>query len=562
MPETSDARLSPHAQSHAGVRRVAGRTGASPGGNEAGLRISTDFPRVNTFSETQARALDGAPEFAVPSFGVLDASAPEVQLRPVGTGSRGSRIRAKDLRTRISGLAFVAEGGIAAAGALIATALATLGADGWQEASRVLAPSLPGLLAWSAGMAGVFSGLMCVFRAYDSDKLLRTSAWVRNAASSLALSLGLLLSLQQLLLLRAPVSAPNLLVAAIGMAAGLITWRFALLASLLQPLIRDSLASRVVVVGWTAGSAAYVRSLRRDLAHLREFVGCVPTPGGTFAIPPPPDVPVLGEFEALPAILEESRADTLILADASCPAPEIERMAARCQNGYIDFQLIPDYFPALRSHLGVRVVDGVPLLGLSTLPLDRTLNRIVKRALDIAGALAGLLLSAPLIVAFGILVYRESPGPVIYRQLRSSRSGRTFHIYKIRSMALDAEAATGPVWATRDDPRRLKIGALMRRANIDELPQFWNVLKGDMSLVGPRPERPELIERFKHQIPNYAMRHEVKAGLTGWAQIHGLRGDSDLLKRIEFDLHYLETWSPLVDLYCLAVTPFRLKNAH
>ncbi len=516
---------------------------------------------MNATPETQTRAVDGAATYAVPPFGILDRAAPEVHLHAVDP-NRVSRIRAKDLRTRISGFALVAECGIATAGALAGMAVEGIASGGGREILGTLRTALPGMLAWSAAAAGAFTALMCVFRAYDSDRLLNTGGWVRAAVSSLALGFGLLFSLQQVVLLRESTTGPNLFVAAIGMALALVIWRFALLSSLLHPLIRDSLASRVVVVGWTGGSASYVRALRRDLAHLREFVGCVPTPGGVFASTPPPDVPVLGEFEALPAILEECRADTVVLADPSCPAQEIERLAARCQDGHLDFQLIPDYFPALKAQLGVRVVDGVPLLGLSTLPLDRTLNRIVKRAFDIVGALVGLLISAPIIAVFGIMVYRESPGPVIFRQLRSSRSGRTFHIYKIRSMALDAESKTGPVWATRDDPRRLKIGALMRRANIDELPQFWNVLMGDMSLVGPRPERPELIARFTHQIPNYAMRHEVKAGLTGWAQIHGLRGDSDLLKRIEFDLHYLETWSPLVDLYCLAVTPFRLKNAH
>jgi lipopolysaccharide/colanic/teichoic acid biosynthesis glycosyltransferase len=129
-------------------------------------------------------------------------------------------------------------------------------------------------------------------------------------------------------------------------------------------------------------------------------------------------------------------------------------------------------------------------------------------------------------------------------------------------MRINAESASGAVWCTKDDPRRLKIGTFMRKYNVDELPQFWNVLKGDMSLVGPRPERPELIERFKDEIPNYNARHEVRSGLTGWAQIHGLRGDTDLSKRIEADLYYLENWSVMMDLYCILATFFKVKNAH
>jgi exopolysaccharide biosynthesis polyprenyl glycosylphosphotransferase len=228
----------------------------------------------------------------------------------------------------------------------------------------------------------------------------------------------------------------------------------------------------------------------------------------------------------------------------------------------IGFQLVPDYFPALNASLQIQTVSGVPLLGVNQLPLDRTLNRALKRTLDIVGALIGIVGSALILPWFCALVFIESPGPIIFRQKRTSRSGRAFHIYKIRSMRLDAESRTGAVWCKKEDPRRLRIGTFMRKWNIDELPQFLNVLTGDMSLVGPRPERPELIERFKEEIPNYNARHEVRAGLTGWAQIHGWRGDTDLRKRIEADLYYMENWSVMLDLYCIAATFFRTKNAH
>jgi exopolysaccharide biosynthesis polyprenyl glycosylphosphotransferase len=224
--------------------------------------------------------------------------------------------------------------------------------------------------------------------------------------------------------------------------------------------------------------------------------------------------------------------------------------------------MVPEYFPALNSGLQVQTVSGVPLLGVSELPLDRTRNRVIKRAVDIFGAIVGLALSAPIIFVFGVMVYIESPGPVFYWQRRTSRAGRTFSICKVRSMRINAESGTGAVWCKKEDDRRLKIGAFMRKYNIDELPQFWNVFTGDMSLVGPRPERPELIEKFKDEIPNYNARHEVRAGLTGWAQIHGLRGDTDLSKRIEADLYYLENWSLMLDLYCIAATVFNHKNGH
>ena len=162
---------------------------------------------------------------------------------------------------------------------------------------------------------------------------------------------------------------------------------------------------------------------------------------------------------------------------------------------------------------------------------------------------------------FGTLVYLESPGPILYRQRRLGRNGKTFDMLKIRSMRLDAEQDGKVGWSTKDDPRRLRVGAFMRKWNIDETPQFWNVLKGEMSLVGPRPERPELIRNFKHDIPHYHARHTVKPGITGWAQVNGLRGDTDLTQRISHDLYYVEHWNPLFDLQVMFLTFFKNKNA-
>jgi exopolysaccharide biosynthesis polyprenyl glycosylphosphotransferase len=269
----------------------------------------------------------------------------------------------------------------------------------------------------------------------------------------------------------------------------------------------------------------------------------------------------LGEFSALPELVAECQASSIILADVSLPASDIQNLIAFTQRELLGFQMIPDYFPALNSGLQVQTISGVSLLGVSKLPLDSMINRMMKRLIDIIGAAFGILVTSPIVLLFSTIVFAESPGPVFYEQRRTSRSGRTFLIYKIRSMRPDAEAGSGAVWCTKDDDRRLRVGSFMRRWNIDELPQFWNVLKGDMSLVGPRPERPELILKFKDEIPNYNARHEVRSGLTGWAQIQGLRGNTDLNLRIEADLFYLENWSLIFDFYCIISTFFKPKNA-
>jgi exopolysaccharide biosynthesis polyprenyl glycosylphosphotransferase len=202
-------------------------------------------------------------------------------------------------------------------------------------------------------------------------------------------------------------------------------------------------------------------------------------------------------------------------------------------------------------------MSGTPVLGVSRLPLDRFYNVFLKRLFDIVGGMVGLVLSGPLVAACGLMVYWQSPGPIFYRQQRLGRNGTKFWMYKIRSMRMNAEGEGRAGWTIKNDPRRLKIGIFMRRWNLDELPQFWNVLRGEMSLVGPRPERPEFVVNFKKEIPHYQARHNIKPGMTGWAQVKGLRGDTDLLERINCDLFYLENWSFLLDLQILMMTLFR-----
>jgi len=181
-------------------------------------------------------------------------------------------------------------------------------------------------------------------------------------------------------------------------------------------------------------------------------------------------------------------------------------------------------------------------------------NRILKRFFDLLLSCLGLILLSPLLLLIALAIKVTSPGPVFYRQVRMGLDGRVFEMLKFRSMVVGAEKETGPVWAQKEDPRRTQLGRFLRKISLDELPQLINVFKGEMSLVGPRPERPELIKSFKDKIPNYMLRHKMKAGMTGWAQIHGWRGNTSLEKRIEFDLFYIENWSLLMDLKILIKT--------
>ena len=222
----------------------------------------------------------------------------------------------------------------------------------------------------------------------------------------------------------------------------------------------------------------------------------------------------------------------------------------------VDVKVVPDLlqFIALRARL--EDLDGVPVINLNDIPLQG-LNAFIKRALDIviSSAALAVMLVPGLVIAW--LIKRSSTGPVFYHQERMGLDGKQFLVYKFRTMPLDAEQETGPIWGDKHDPRATPIGAFLRRHDLDEWPQFWNVLKGEMSIVGPRPERPFFVEQFKHRIPQYMLRHKVKAGITGWAQVNGWRGNTSLEKRIEYDLYYIENWSVSLDLKIMWMTLVR-----
>lgn len=356
-----------------------------------------------------------------------------------------------------------------------------------------------------------------------------------------------------------PISRFYVLIAAAITPGMLLSWRWLLHYFLSRPAVATSLRQRVLFVGWNAQSERLARHFAADFSSAYQVVGCLSDPRPRFSRPP--SVRVLGAHGDLLHVLHAHAVDMVILTDIDAVRGDVVGLANTCERELVAFKVIPSYFQILVSGLHLETVGGTPILGVSRLPLDLFANVLLKRAVDIVGSVVGLLLSAPLIIVFGTLVRLESPGAVFYRQRRLGRHGVEFDILKIRSMAPDAEPDGQARWTRRDDPRRLRIGAFMRRWNIDELPQFWNVLTGEMSLVGPRPERPELIREFKHDIPHYNARHNAKPGMTGWAQVNGLRGDTDLAERIKCDLWYLENWSLTLDFQIMFMTFLRRENA-
>ena len=267
-------------------------------------------------------------------------------------------------------------------------------------------------------------------------------------------------------------------------------------------------------------------------------------------------LPLLGTITDADEIIRREKIDHLYVA---LPLEEHVKMLglveATNREG-VDVHVVPDLlqFIALRARL--EHLDGVPIISLNDVPL-RGLNSILKRAIDVAISGAALLAVGLPLLLLALLIKKTSSGPVFYKQERMGLDGKAFQVYKFRSMYEGAEDDTGPVWARDDDPRCTPVGRWLRRFDLDELPQLWNVLRGDMSIVGPRPERPYFVEQFKHRIPQYMLRHKVKAGITGWAQVNGWRGNTSLDKRIEYDLYYIQNWSVGLDLKIMWLTLLR-----
>jgi len=323
----------------------------------------------------------------------------------------------------------------------------------------------------------------------------------------------------------------------------------------------QELSKRVLIIG-TDPVAAHLRQALEHEPRLRSTVIGFLTSGDHEQDASIPDTLIRGTVPDLDQLIRENAMDHIILADTSLQHERMVDIILKCERSLMTFHLVPDIFRVLTSAVEVQSIDGIPLLGVSKWPLDIFWNRIIKRVEDIFGAVIGLLISLPVLIPAALLIKHESPGTIFYKQTRCGKSGEPFTIYKLRTMSTHAEKETGPVWAKEKDERRTKIGAFLRRHNLDEIPQFWNVLKGEMSLVGPRPERPHFVEQFKEDISRYMWRHVSKPGMTGWAQVNGLRGNTSIQERIKYDLYYLENWALAFDFKILLRTFFTRQNAY
>ena len=273
---------------------------------------------------------------------------------------------------------------------------------------------------------------------------------------------------------------------------------------------------------------------------------------------------VIGTYEEIMDILKDKGVDQVYVALPFSAIGELDNIIGLIHDQGADIKIIPDFYHFLPFCGSVEEFEGLPIFNLQDSPLYGW-NIILKRVSDIVISFMAILLTSPLMLLIGLALRLSSGGSVLYKQKRAGLDGKVFNMYKFRTMEVDAERETGPVWAEKNDQRITRFGAILRKTSMDELPQFFNVLKGDMSIVGPRPEREEFIGRFRDHVPRYMLRQKMKAGITGWAQINGWRGNTSIKKRIECDLYYIENWSFLLDIKIIFVTllkGFVNKNAY
>ena len=274
---------------------------------------------------------------------------------------------------------------------------------------------------------------------------------------------------------------------------------------------------------------------------------------------------VIGTTSQLERILGRNNLDEIAITLGLNEYYKLQQIVAACEKSGVHTKFIPDYMNIIPTKPYTEDLLGLPVINIRHVPLTNTFNMMIKRAMDIVGSLFCIILFSPVMLAAAVMIKLTSPGPLIFTQVRVGLHNKPFKMYKFRSMEVQSPSEEKKGWTTRNDPRVTKVGRFIRKTSIDEMPQFFNVLKGDMSLVGPRPERPQYVEKFREEIPRYMVKHQVRPGVTGWAQVNGYRGNTSIRKRIEHDIYYIENWSVGLDIKILFLTVFKgfvNKNAY
>lgn len=399
---------------------------------------------------------------------------------------------------------------------------------------------------------------------YDERLLLRHYQAINLILRGVGFWFAAYLGVSLVLKFQPPISRLYAVYAGLCTASLLYVWRTLLYRLLIAtPSLTTPLRQRTALLGWSTEAAELAESLLKYSNHPYLIAGVIELPSPEAApAARQSGVNSLGCVTELGEIIRSQGIDVLISARLDLPREELARVVSVCEQAGTELKIIPSVFQVFVTGLRLQTIGSVPVLGVEELALSRFLNRGIKRLADLSGALVGLLLFSPIMVVLALLIKRESPqGPILFRQARLGIGNKEFIMLKLRSMRPGAEASDDQQVSTQaGDERLLRIGAWMRRWNFDELPQLWNVIRGDMSLVGPRPERSRHAQNLSYSIPHYMPRHLVRPGMTGWAQANGLRGECSLERRIQHDLYYIENWSLWLDLQILILTVLRWKN--
>ena len=342
-----------------------------------------------------------------------------------------------------------------------------------------------------------------------------------------------------------------------------VLFRYALSSALYAVRRRGYNLKHILFVGYSSAAESYIDRILSNPSwgyHIYGILDDTETKGTSYRT-----IPILGDTHMLEQLLQEHVFDEIAITLRLEEYTKLEHLVSLCEKSGVHTQFVPDYQNVIPTTAHTEDLDGLPVINIRNVPLTNTLNKFAKRVMDICGALAMLVIfSIPMLVV-SIIIKLTSRGPLIFSQVRIGLHNQEFKMYKFRSMEVQDTNQEKKAWTTRNDPRVTPIGRFIRRTSIDELPQIFNVLKGDMSLVGPRPERPFFVDKFKEEIPRYMIKHQVRPGITGWAQVNGYRGDTSIRKRIEHDLYYIENWTLWLDIKILFLTVFKgfiNKNAY
>ncbi len=409
----------------------------------------------------------------------------------------------------------------------------------WQQQGNIrLAAVVYALCLWL---------LLALLGFYNTDRLrrLRQKVWLIVLASTVTIvaASGILFALRLLDFSR------GVILCFYALSTGILCAKYIAMRMLSNHFrSRGRNLKHVLVVGSGRLAKQYCNDIKANPRVGFNVVGYAGEPGKYF------DVPPVCDFDGVDEFLHSKSIDEVVIAINSHETERIYDLISACEKNGVRYSVIPFYNDVLSAHPKIEVIGRSKLMRLRTNALDNVGFAFLKRVFDIVASGLGLVVLSPLLLVIAVGVKLSSPGPVLFKQERVGYNRKTFMMLKFRSMRVNAEQNTG--WTTDDDPRKTKFGSFIRKCSLDELPQLWNVFTGSMSLIGPRPELPYFVERFRETIPLYMVKHQVRPGITGWAQVNGYRGDTSIEKRIEYDIWYIDNWSPWLDLKILFLTAF------